>query len=328
MTCYALASGLRVPAGVVATLDAYLGRDGSPDPASPGGADPAEGDGSRRTAASDGPEEGAPVQTAAAGGTPPAELARMHHQLARIVAPATPRTIVLLHEHETSHPILGFLGPVPLVRRMTVAALVSLAATIALSLSPYVNSEPQNYDLLQSSGLPLLINQLFFLAAAGLGASFAALFRANRYIVRGTYDPKYEATYWIRFILGLIAGMMLATLVPLDPNDTLLGGYAEPTLAMIGGFSSGLVYRVLNGTVEAVGSLFQGDGKALAEAQEQRADALAAERLAASRLDLVTRLMEVGKKLDAGGAPPEARQAVEAMLSELLAEAGAETGSS
>jgi hypothetical protein len=37
---------------------------------------------------------------------------------------------------------------------------------------------------------------------AGLGACFAALFLANRYIAEGTFDPKYESSYWIRFILG------------------------------------------------------------------------------------------------------------------------------
>jgi len=31
--------------------------------------------------------------------------------------------------------------------------------------------------------------------AAGLGTSFQALFQANRYVVAGTFDPKYESSY-------------------------------------------------------------------------------------------------------------------------------------
>lgn len=54
----------------------------------------------------------------------------------------------------------------------------------------------------------------YYLAAAGLGVSFAALYKANTFIANGTFDPTYHASYWIRFFLGLIAGLILAIMVP------------------------------------------------------------------------------------------------------------------
>ena len=42
-----------------------------------------------------------------------------------------------------------------------------------------------------------------------------ALFEANKYVVASTFDPKYESSYWIRFVLGLIAGLLLSKFVSL-----------------------------------------------------------------------------------------------------------------
>ena len=74
-------------------------------------------------------------------------------------------------------------------------------------MSDQVNTANIGQEWLVLSGHVLLYNLLFLIAAAGLGASFQALFQANRYVVAGTFDPKYESSYWIRFVLGLIAGL-------------------------------------------------------------------------------------------------------------------------
>src|SRR5829696_5138951 len=134
------------------------------------------------------------------------QLVRAHGELVRIVAPATPRTILLISEGRRTR--LSMLGPVRLVQHMLIAVLILLAIFIALSLTTYVGRGGGDFE--DSSGLPLLANELFFLAAGGLGAAFSALFTAYRYISEGTYDPKYESSYWLRFILGLMAGLLLA----------------------------------------------------------------------------------------------------------------------
>jgi hypothetical protein len=41
-----------------------------------------------------------------------------------------------------------------------------------------------------------------------------------------------------------MAGLILASLIPLDP--AALNGLGKPTLSLLGGFSASLVYRILN----------------------------------------------------------------------------------
>ena len=102
---------------------------------------------------------------------------------------------------------------------------------------------------------PLLINELYFLSAAGIGASFFILFKISHYIVNNKYNPKYESYYWIRFLLGLIAGLILASLIPeipLIPEEDL--SLARPALALLGGFSTVGVYSILESLMNMVKS--------------------------------------------------------------------------
>lgn len=194
------------------------------------------------------------------------QLGDAHARLSAMVSPATPRTILLLDSKTEQRGYLRFLGPVPLIRQMMVTALFSLLALITLTLSPEVNGTKANSDILVGSGMSLLLNELFLLSAAALGASFSALFMANRYIQEGTFDPKYNISYWIRFVLGVIAGFILATLFDLDALEKAGGNspesssaFARPLLAMIGGFSASVVYRILSRLADTVESLFRGD---------------------------------------------------------------------
>lgn len=192
-------------------------------------------------------------------------LGECHHQLSHLVAPATPRTILLLDSEAGQKSVLRFLGPLPLVRQMMVTALLSLIALIVITLSPNVNGSDHNSNILLGSGLTLLLNELFLLSAAAMGASFSALFIANRYIQEGTFDPRYNVSYWMRFVLGLIAGFILATLIDVDAFQASAKGsgettpFARPLLAMLGGFSASVVYRILNRLAESVESIFRGD---------------------------------------------------------------------
>jgi len=239
MARYAFASGLEVPGTLVESVN-FLSSQGL------GGAEKF----SENSATGDQKNSG----VTASRQTPKIkvrELAKIHNRLSEIVAPATPRTILLLATEEAKGGIFHFLGPVPLIRRMMLAALISLFAFIAVSLSGSINAESITQNVFHSEGLKLLLNLLFLLSASGLGASFAGLFQANRYVANGTFDPTYESSYWIRFVLGLMAGMMLSQLIPLPTgaegetagNTSNIAVLAIPTLAMLGGFSSAVVYR-------------------------------------------------------------------------------------
>ena len=241
-------------------------------------------------------------------------LSRVHSRLAETVAPATPRTILLLALEAEKPGLLKFLGRVPLVRRMMVAALFFLVCFVTISLSPDVNET--GGDILKDSGLSLLLNQLFFVSAAGLGAAFAALFKANRYVVQGTFDPKYESSYWIRFTLGIIAGMLLAVLIPLDTGAEA-APLGKPLLAMLGGFSAALVHRILNRLVDTVESLVRGGTEDLVAGQVRALQARADEQTSGARLKMAGGLMDLKQEL-AGGDMAALKEKLDKLVGDLV----------
>lgn len=191
------------------------------------------------------------------------DIIKLHNELTKKIAPARPKTIWLLHKEAQKKDILKFLGPVVLVKRLMLVALISLVLFIAISLSKYINSTYIDDTIFDNSGLSLFIVLAFYLTSASLGAAFSNLFQANKYILNNTFDPKYETSYWIRFVLGIMAGFVLAVVIPM-PKELGAGGasnitvFSRPLLAMLGGFSASLVYRILFRLVYAVESVFIG----------------------------------------------------------------------
>ncbi len=190
------------------------------------------------------------------------EILLIHKQLSQKVVPALPKTILLLFQESEKGKWLNFLGPVRLVRRLMATTIISLIIFVLISLSSNVDGESLSKGVLNNDGINLLYNLFFIIAAASLGGCFSNLFQANKFIVEGTYDPKYEGSYWIRLLLGIIAGLMLAVIIPAAGEINLGEGKGMhltiPLLAMLGGFSASLVYRILNRIVWAVESLFIG----------------------------------------------------------------------
>jgi len=221
------------------------------------------------------------------------ELARVHHGLTRIVHPANPRSILLL-SRERHRPLwIRLFGPVPLIRGLIVAALIFVAAWIGLSLTGAADG---TVDWQSEHGIDLLIEELHLLAAAGVGAAFASLFLAIRYVTRGTYDPTYASSYWIRLVLGVVAGMILALLVPLQGDA--LGNIGTPVLAMVGGFSVGVVYRILKHLASTVESLVGVDPDARTSAAAERSRTR--EEVIQERIRLGKEMMEVRDLLGSG----------------------------
>jgi hypothetical protein len=223
-------------------------------------------------------------------------LTRAHNELVRLVAPATPRTILVIAEGRRS--ALSMLGPVRLVRQMLVVVILLLALFLLLASSQDVNET--SGDFFHEAGVPVLVNGLFYLVAGGLGAAFSALFTAQRYIKEGIYDPKYESTYWLRFILGLMAGVLLPALVPLGA-DGGAGSVTRPLLALLGGFSAAVLYRILERLVTTVETLVRSDPRQMRSAQQEVAAARSAEQTATERLALVSDLRRLQDQARADG---------------------------
>jgi len=77
------------------------------------------------------------------------------------------------------------------------------------------------------------------IAAAGIGASFAALMQLSYFIASRTHDPVHATDYWIKFFLGIVSGLILTEVIPIQDmvgSGSFLASLAFPILAMFGGF--------------------------------------------------------------------------------------------
>jgi hypothetical protein len=260
MSRYALASGLQVSAAALASLEA--------------------------------------ARTAPAGSADVAAVARIHDQLCRLVAPATPRALLLMGEEHGHGRRFPMLGPVGVVRRMMIAAALSTLIFIAVSLTKAVNDE--SVTVQTAVGMDLFLMEMFWISAAGMGASFAMLMKVSGYVVKRNYDPKYESSYWIKFMLGLMAGFILVALVPIDEMKGSALPLARPTLAMLGGFSASAVYRILTRLVDTVESLFKGDQRDEAANREAAVRTRLQDEASQTRLNLASRLVALQHQVAAG----------------------------
>lgn len=284
-------------------------------------------------------------ETALAHGRPidMTALAGTHERLSRLVAPARPGTLYLLDQGVHQRGGASSLGPVKLVRDLVRVAMVCVAVFIVLSVVTLVDAnaaidlfgvEPRPGEALAPDSHPasvhrllvlkLILQRVFWLAAAGIGASFAMLFALNEQVTARTFDPDEAAAYWVKFFLGVVAGFILVALVPLDAGSGAEGASSgtqalgPPTVAMLGGFSAPAVYRILTRMVEALESVFTGGAREQAAAAEKAASTRAAEESAQARMAVAGQLVNIQQRLAAGmpvdRAAAEIRQVVAALV--------------
>lgn len=133
-------------------------------------------------------------------------------------------------------------------------------------------------DTLHRAGV--LLNAFF---GAGLGAAFYTLLKTQPYLADRSFDPKYNAAYLNRFMTGLIAGLILAVALYSALKTQIeaqAGAYAlgPGILAILGGFASEAVEKILQRLTEVLLALVQGDGseqakaKVLAEASQNNVE--------------------------------------------------------
>lgn len=251
-------------------------------------------------------------------------LSGTHERLSRLVSPAKPGTLYLLDfgfHQQGREP--SSLGPIKLVRELVRVAMVCVALFIVLSVVQILEAHP-DIVLFARDDHPLMIlrvivERVFWLAAAAIGASFAMLFTLNDQILARTFDPDETASYWVKFFLGMVAGFILVALVPMDPTpDTGAEALGPPTIAMLGGFSASAVYRILTRMVEALESVFTGGPKEQAALAEKAAVTRAAEESSQGRMAVAGQLVEIQQKLAAGMPSEQAAQHLRQVVAALV----------
>lgn len=249
-------------------------------------------------------------------------LAVAHNHLAKLISPAKPRAITLLDREAAKGGITRFFGSVALVRHLMLVAIVFLVMLIGLGASKYTTIEPGEknpWSIYSASGIEMLAKLMLLMSAAGIGACFAALFRANRFIVEGTYDPKYAMSYWIRLLTGVISGVVLCELIPVG-EDPALQGVGKPTLALLGGFSGNTVYRILERLVQSIESVVRGDTRELADAQIREAESQSEKKAAEKQVALTGNLIALRRQLDTKDGSTAAKKELDHLLANLQAD--------
>lgn len=248
-------------------------------------------------------------------------LVDAHDLLTRLIEPATPQTVLLLYVEQKTETVLRFLGPVSLVRQLMLAAVLSLLIFITLMASPFISGGKLAEDVLTADGIEQLARLIFYVSAAGLGASFTALYTANAYISKGTYDPCHQSSYWIRFLLGIIAGLLLSLLISeksIQEDGMLSKGIIRPLLAILGGFSADLLYTFLNRMVETFKSLFEGSSQNMLDAKAQESKAKLAELEVERKMHLTQNLIQMQQQIGAETDPEQIKQQLNEILQNLM----------
>ena len=245
-------------------------------------------------------------------------LVSAHTRLARAIAPATPRSVRLLEEQHPQNRIGKILGPIRLIRQMMIFSSVLLLTFVGiLSFTDVATiADPIREIVETQSAWRSLWIALFYLSAAGLGAAFAGLFRANQSVSEGTFDSTHESSYWTMIVLGLIGGTLLAQILPTDFEG--LGELTKPLLALLGGFSAPAVYSILDRLVQTVQALVQGDGNERVAAQEREAKARVQEESVQNRMQVAARIVKLQEQISKQDIPEGVRTIVAKLLDDVL----------
>ena len=168
----------------------------------------------------------------------------VHSAFCALVAPATPRSLRETQKNGTVSPWRNGLVIFMFCSAIFAIVLFVLAANI------YPNKPT-----------------VMWFAAAVLGASFYSLFTAHKYILARTFDPQYQTLYVIRFVLGVVSGIVLAHFgKKLIPQNSDLGG---SLFGLIGGYSSEAVNQILLRVSDTLVTAVKGSGEDQSRSKEQ-----------------------------------------------------------
>ena len=246
-------------------------------------------------------------------------LAMAHAGLALAIAPATPEAVLLMADERERHPLRCEFGPLPLVRQMLGLAMLSLLVLLGVSISAEVSNVNVSKSLLELSGYPLLMVETFLVSAASLGACFANLQKINTVVSDGTYDPRIQSTYWTRWVMGVISGVVLSQILfdfflHTEHGETAQAApiaIGQPLLALLGGYSVDFVHGILKRAINTFGNFF---GVSMDDGADNRQRAGTAEAVAQERLATASELAELQRTLPANSEMDGIRKRLDGLI--------------
>ena len=180
-----------------------------------------------------------------------------HNIMCKNIAPATPKSIAFATILYKSKKYKSLLNKLPLVRNLILLALLFLVIFIATGSSTHVNNDSLDEGIMNNSGLQLLLNIGYLCSISGLGVIFYLLKSVSSSLQKGTLLPEQSMEYIAQIVLGVIAGLFLSEILSAyitDPNKINL--FNKSILVLIGGFSSDIIFSILQGVIDRIKSIF------------------------------------------------------------------------
>ncbi len=189
------------------------------------------------------------------------DLIHAHNLLCKNVSPATPKSIKYskqLYLYQKDKPIYNKL---PLVRNLVILALFFLTTFVLTGVSPYVNNDSLDKGVMHNHGFPLFLNMLYLTSISGLGAIFYLLKKGSSAIKNGTLVSEDRIYYVTLIILGIISGLVMSEIISMYIKDpTGINLFNKSMLALIGGFSSDVIFCILEGTIDRIKMVLLANG--------------------------------------------------------------------
>lgn len=184
----------------------------------------------------------------------------VHGTLAELIKPVTPESI------EASAPRQGLFARI-FWPRVTDILIAVTAVAIALCAAS---------ALLTKRFPEARLEQVFYLGAALLGATFSQLYTAYKFVCARTFDPYSGSSYMVRVVLGAVSGLILANLGNQILLDSATGSWkalAPGALALIGGYSADAVNLILQRIADTLVSTVRGSGDDALKAKQVQLEA-------------------------------------------------------
>lgn len=180
-----------------------------------------------------------------------------HKLICEALQPATPETIKYILKYQKKNTL--FFSNIPLVRNFILVAILAIGGLIGSGLSPKVNATALSKGILNNEGIPLLINLIFLCSAAAIGSVFFILSRLTKEVKNATLNSDDTTYYWTMLIMGVLSGLIMCEIIILSQAvDNQSVEVNRLLFALLGGFSSEVVFTILQKIMQKVRDIING----------------------------------------------------------------------
>lgn len=220
----------------------------------------------------------------------------VHNKLSKLTYPASPLSIKY-----TKQSYGLFFAKNKVINWIIGLTILCLILFIAFG---FLTSETKSYQILA------------IVFASGIGAGFYTLSTSRKYLVNRTFDPNYNPTYIIRFLLGITAGSILALILK-DIIKINNFDFTGEILAVVGGYSADAVSTILERIADLIVAIFKGTNKNNTEDYDNKVKNTKESEQEKSRLKNMNTLTDLKAKILNLNDPKKIIEEIDKKMSEL-----------